>query len=70
MEVAVMSRRSTPERIHVARRAATVERLVSEGQARNQVEALVAQWELLAADRPHDRAYWEAFEAWLATERP
>jgi hypothetical protein len=62
-----MSRRADPERIHQARRAATVERLVGEGELRDRVEALVARWEAEADGRPHDRAYWEAFAAWLAS---
>jgi hypothetical protein len=66
-----MSRRADPERIHEARRAATVERLVGEGEIRSRAEGLVARWEAMAATegRPHDRAYWEAFEAWR-TSRP
>jgi hypothetical protein len=69
--LSIMSRRADPELIHVARRAATVQRLVGEGQLRDRVEALVARWEAIAAaeGRPHDRAFWEAFEAWR-TSRP
>jgi hypothetical protein len=65
-----MSRRADPERIFQARMAATVERLVGEGLLRDRVEALVARWEVVAERRPHDRAYWEAFEEWRAAERP
>jgi hypothetical protein len=65
-----MSRRADPERIHGARRAATIERLVGEGEPRGRAEALVVRWEAAGAaeGRPHDRAYWEAFEAWRAKE--
>lgn len=64
-----MTRRADSERIHQARRAATVERLVGEAQPRDLVEALIARWEALAAaeGRPRDRDYWEAFEGWRAT---
>ena len=66
-----MSSRADLERIHAARRAATVERLVREGRPRDRVETLVARWEAMAAadGRPHDRAFWEAFEAWRTSRR-
>jgi hypothetical protein len=37
-----MSRRSTPERLHEARRAANVQRLIGEGELPDRAEALVA----------------------------
>jgi hypothetical protein len=65
-----MSRRADPELIHEARRAATVERLVREGKPRERVEALVVQWEAMAASKglALDRRYWEAFDVWLASD--
>ena len=44
-----MSRRSTPERLHAARREATRQRLMGEGELPDQAERLIAQWELQAA---------------------
>jgi len=44
MEVA-MSRRSTPERLHQARRAAVIERLVGDGELRDRAVALVSSCE-------------------------
>jgi hypothetical protein len=40
-----MSRRSTPQRLHAVRRAATVARLVGEGELGDRAESLVASWE-------------------------
>lgn len=59
-----MSRRSTPERLSDARRAATLERLVSAGMLRDRAEGALAAWEVRTAQdgRPRDAAYWEA--AW------
>ena len=70
MEVA-MSRRSTPERLHHARRAAIVERLVGDGELRERAEALVASWEARAdADGlQRDGAYWDAGWRWLVAQR-
>jgi len=66
-----MSRRSTPERLHQARRAAIVERLVGEGVLRERAEALVASWEAKAdADGlERDGAYWGAGWHWLVNQR-
>ena len=64
-----MSRRSTPDRIYAARRAATIARLVGDGQLRDRAEALVARWEAVAGERPRDRVFWEAFEAWRVDSR-
>jgi hypothetical protein len=44
-----VSRRSTPECLHIARREATRQRLISEGELPEHAERLVAQWELQAA---------------------
>jgi hypothetical protein len=70
MEVA-MSRRSTPERLHNARRAANIERLVGEGELRERAEALVASWETKADAEglERDGAYWDAGWRWIAARR-
>ena len=57
-----MSRRSTPERLSYARRAATIARLISAGELPDRAEAKVAAWEARTAPdgRPRDGAYWDA----------
>ena len=45
-----MSRRSTPERLYQASRAATRQRLIGEREFPDRAEALVAAWEMHAAD--------------------
>jgi hypothetical protein len=70
MEVA-MSRRSTPDRLHQARRAATVARLIGEGELPDRAEAVVAAWEA-EADRDgleRDGRYWDAGWSWMAATR-
>jgi len=66
MEVA-MSRRSTPERLHQARRAATVARLIGERQPPERAERLVASWEAKADAEglEHDGRFWEAGWTWM-----
>jgi len=64
-----MGRRSTPERIYQARRAAMVARLTQVAQkSPARAEAIVAAWEADAARRGLDR-FSDAFryesEAWL-----
>jgi hypothetical protein len=44
-----MSRRSTPERLQAARRAATLARLVSAGMLPDRAAAALAAWEARAA---------------------
>jgi hypothetical protein len=63
-----MARRSTPERIAAARRAATIARLVSAGRSSAEAVVLVAEWEagLDGGGRSADRADWERFDLWLA----
>jgi hypothetical protein len=70
MEVA-MSRRSTPERLHEARRAATIERLVGDGELRERAERLVALWEAQADvdGVERDCRYWEAGWTWISIQR-
>src|SRR5215212_2755811 len=66
-----MSRRSTPERLHHARRAATVARLIGEREARDAAEHLVASWEAQAErdGLEHDGRYWQVGWTWIADER-
>ncbi|GAC1673861.1 MAG: hypothetical protein NVS9B8_16480 [Candidatus Limnocylindrales bacterium] len=61
-----MSRQADPERIHAARRAAALARLIGEAELPERAEARIVAWERAAAaeGRAHDRAYWEAFERW------
>ena len=70
MEVA-MSRRSTPERLHLARRAANVQRLMGEGELPERAEELVAAWEAKAdaEGRARDGRYWDQGWAWMAALR-
>jgi len=64
-----MGRRSTPERIYEARRAAMIARLTQVARRSPEAaEALVAGWEADAARRGLDRfsdAFRDESEAWL-----
>jgi hypothetical protein len=63
-----MSRRSTPERIDAARRAATLRRLeTSAGMSAERAGEWVARWEAQAATegRPRDGANWDAGYRWI-----
>jgi hypothetical protein len=64
-----MGRRSTPERIDQARRAAMVSRLTQVGRKSPETaETLVAAWEAEAVRRGLDRfsdAFRDESEAWL-----
>jgi hypothetical protein len=66
-----MSRRSTPERIDQARRAATRRRLVGAGATEETADAWIAAWEFQAERDGLDRgsAYWEAGWSWIAEQR-
>ena len=66
-----MSRRSTPERIDQAHRAATRARLIGERVAPETADAWIAAWEATAAEDGLERgsAYWEAGWAWIAAQR-
>jgi hypothetical protein len=66
-----MSRRADPERIDVARRAATLGRLVGDGVPNETAEAWIAAWDEEAARRGVSRGaeYWDAAWAWIAEER-
>ena len=66
-----MTRRSTPERLHAARRAATVQRLSARASQRLKAERLVAESEL-PVDRDglsRDGRYWDAGWAWVLAQR-
>ena len=66
-----MSRRSTPERIDEARRAATRQRLIGQGATEATADAWIAPWDAQAArdGLERDGAYWERGWEWIATER-
>ena len=66
-----MSRRSTPERIDEARRAATRNRLIGERLTESTADAWIAAWEAQAATDglERGRTYWEAGWAWIAEQR-
>ena len=66
-----MSRRSTPERLDAARRAAALARLVSDGELPERAEAALARWESQATKdgRVRDGGYWEAGYRWIAAQR-
>jgi hypothetical protein len=58
----------TPERIDVARRAATRNRLIGEGVTEATADAWIAAWEARAAENGLERgnAYWGR---WLGLDR-
>jgi hypothetical protein len=66
-----LSRRSTPERLHAARREATLRRLIGEGELPDRAEAWIAAWETEAARKgiERDGRYWDAGWAWIAMRR-
>lgn len=60
-----MGRRSTPERIYEAKRAAIVARLVGQGWTQETAEAWCARWEAEGdADRYADN-HWQQGHAWI-----
>ena len=65
-----MSRRSTPERIDAARRAATRNRLIGEGETEPTADAWIAAWDAQAAQDGLERgsAYWQAGWDWVAEQ--
>ncbi len=66
-----MSRRSTPERIDEARRAAIHNRLVGLGVTDATADAWIMAWMAQAARDGIERgsAYWTAAWAWIAAQR-
>jgi hypothetical protein len=66
-----MARRSTPERIDQARRAATRNRLIGEGATETTADAWIAAWEVQAAQDRLERGsfYWQAGWDWIAAQR-
>jgi hypothetical protein len=66
-----VSRRSTPERIDEARRAATRSRLIGERVSPETADAWIAAWEARAAQDGFERgaAYWDAGWEWIAAQR-
>jgi hypothetical protein len=65
-----VSRRSTPERIDEARRAATRSRLIGERVSPDTADAWIAAWEAQAAEDGLERsaAYWDAGWDWIAAQ--
>ena len=66
-----MSRRSTPERLQAARRAAALARLISDGELPDRADIWMARGERQAAQdgREPDSGYWEAKYRWIAARR-
>jgi hypothetical protein len=66
-----LSRRSPPERIDQARRAAVRARLIGEGATGETADAWIAAWEDEAAQDGLERgaAYWDAGWAWITERR-
>jgi hypothetical protein len=64
-----MGRRSTPDRIYDARRAAVISRLVQADRVpADRAARLVAAWETEATQRWLDRGsavFWEGAEQWI-----
>ena len=64
-----MGRRSTPDRIYQARRAAVLSRLTQERHlSAERAEALVSAWEVEGDSRGLERmtaAFWDAGTAWI-----
>jgi hypothetical protein len=62
-----MSRRSTPERLDAARRAATLNRLIGDGELPARAEASLVAWEHQAAVEGVDRYgdFWQAGYRWI-----
>ena len=63
-----MARRSTPERIETARRAAVIARLRSAGHLASDAERLVESFAREHDGRP-DRGAWDRFDDWLDRRR-
>ncbi len=66
-----MSRRADPQRIDVARKAATRRRLSLDGVTEEAADAWIAAWHAQAARNglPRDAGYWTAAWEWIAAER-
>ncbi len=66
-----MSRRSTPERIYEARRAATHNRLIGDGATEDAADAWIAAWHAQAARDGLEGGtdYWQGAWEWIATQR-
>jgi hypothetical protein len=68
-----VGRRSSPDRIYQARRAAVISRLVQERRLpADRAERLVAAWEAEAVHRGLERessVFWEDAVAWISVRR-
>jgi hypothetical protein len=62
-----MSRRSTPERLHAARRIATLNRLIGDGELPDRAEMWIQAWEAEAGRRGlgRDGRLWEFGWDWI-----
>jgi hypothetical protein len=62
-----MSRRSTPERIDAARRAAVLSRLTGHGMSVERAQDWIARWEAQAARDGVERGsgFWDAGVSWI-----
>lgn len=62
-----MSRRSTPERLHAARRAAVRARLISSGTSEARADERLDAWEAEARARglEQDGLYWDVGWDWI-----
>jgi hypothetical protein len=69
--MAAISRRSTPDRIDAARRAAVRANLMSEGATEETADAWIAAWEARAAEDGLERGagYWQTGVEWIAAGR-
>jgi hypothetical protein len=66
-----VARRPDPERIYEARREATLNRLIGEGELPDRAEALLVAWERHAASEGVDRYgdFWQAGWRWIAEQK-
>jgi len=66
-----MARRSTPERLDVARRDALRIRLTGTGMIETTADGWIAAWEAQTAGDGLEggAAYWQAAWAWIDTQR-
>jgi hypothetical protein len=67
----LVARRSTPERIDQARRAAVRASLMGDGATEETADAWIAAWEAQAAEDGLERgaAYWQASVEGIAAQR-
>jgi hypothetical protein len=66
-----VARRPDPERIYEARREATLNRLIGEGELPDRAKALLVAWERQEASEGVDRYgdFWQAGWRWIAEQK-